>query len=124
MKTDAQKLSSFRTGLAPLEVKISSKKSELSKFESLVLDKKSELDNYQREVDKVSKELGKVNDSLSATLQTSPVLLGVMAISLILNLAALSQIGRLPFPRRRREDSLVPSEVLLQDPPSNRNNID
>ena len=92
---------SFRTGLAPLEVKISAKKSELSKFESLVLDKKSELDNYQREVDKVSKELGKVNDSLSATLQTSPVLLGVLAISLILNLAALSQIGRLPFPRRR-----------------------
>ena len=84
-------------------MKISVKKSELSKFESLVLDKKSELDNYQREVDKVSKELGKVNDSLSATFQTppSPVLLGILVISLILNLAALSQIGRLPFPRRR-----------------------
>ena len=82
-------------------MKISGKKSELSKFEFLVMDKKSELENYQREVDKVSKELGKVNDSLSATLQTSPLLLGILAISLILNLAAISQIGRLPFLRRR-----------------------
>ena len=89
--------SSFRTGLHPLEVQVTEKKSELSKFESLIGDKKSELEGYQREIEEVKQELVKVKEGIGATLQTSPLVLGVTAISLLINLAAFSQIVQFRF---------------------------
>ena len=98
----------FRVGIAPLEVEIKEKKTELGKFDALVSAKKSELETYQREMEQVSQELGKINDNdnlsnkIASTIETSPILLGVLAVSLILNLLAITQLGRLPFFVKRR----------------------
>ena len=76
-------------------------------IDSLVLTKKSELDNYHKEMDQVRAELGKLDDSfsnkVSTSLQSSPILLGILTISLLLNLLAISQLPNLnlPFLQRR-----------------------
>ena len=83
---------SFRIGIAPLEAQLKEKQQQLINFDSLVAEKRSELERYQREMEQVTAELGKINE---VTVQTSPVLLGVLVISLILNLLALSQLPKI-----------------------------